>query len=451
MNPEPTQTLDRPDRPSQRYAWWVVAVLVISMIVAYIDRQIISVLAQEMRNDLHFSDTQVSSLHAGFAIFYALAGYPIAWIIDRYRRRETLAIAIAFWTLMTVLSGTTKNFFTLFLYRVGVGAGEATINPAAHSWAGAVIERRHLPLALSLVMLGPVIGSGVGFYVGGLALEILRPLDPVSLPIFGKVFAWQLAYFYVGLPGLLVILLLYTLKEPKRTAAILAPKAANPERSEVFAFYKREWATLACHHLGFTLLVLMGNAFVFWSAAWFERIHGVPSGQAGRWIGILFLVPGVPAVILAAVLAQRVIRARGGGGILATAAVGAAGLVLSVGIVQLMPDARSALIAYVPAFFFLNMPYGLAQGALPLIAPEHMRARVAAIYAMVYSVGTAIGPAILGLVSDNVFPGANGIRDAMLLVCTVFGTSAIALLWIGRNPYTRTFERAEAEALAAER
>ena len=277
--------------PPTAYQWWVVTVLMLALLVALIDRQIIALVIEPMKQDLGISDTQVGWLYSGFAIFYALAAYPIAWLADRKNRKAVINIGIFVWSLFTMACGVLNTFWLLFLARIGVGVGEAALTPSSHSLFGDIIPRHRMPLAIAIYQGGAILGTGLAFIFGGIVVSFLRHAEPVYLPLIGTVYAWQLAFIYVGAPGLLVILLMMTIREPKRRTPVVN-KNTKVDRSELRAFYVDNRRTIILHHLGFTMLVLMGYAFVFWTPSFFERVHGVAAERASIVYGFLFLVAG---------------------------------------------------------------------------------------------------------------------------------------------------------------
>ena len=136
------------------YAWWVVVVLALALLVSYVDRQILALVVEPMKEDLGYSDTQVGWLYGGFAIFYALAGLPIAYLVDSRSRKGLIALGIFLWSIATMVCGMVQSFWALFAARIGVGVGEATVTPATYSILGDLMPRQRLPLALSIFQVG---------------------------------------------------------------------------------------------------------------------------------------------------------------------------------------------------------------------------------------------------------------------------------------------------------
>ncbi len=200
-----------------RYAKYVLGVLVIVYVFNFIDRQILSILAEEIKADLGISDADIGFLYGtAFAIFYAVFGIPLGKLADVWNRGRLISVGLAFWSTMTALSGTAKSFTSLAVYRFGVGIGEASATPAAFSLLSDYFPPRLRATALAIYSSGIYIGAGIGLFIGGVVVEGWRDAypDPALAP-FG-IRPWQAAFFVVGLPGLLMAIWVATLREPRR-------------------------------------------------------------------------------------------------------------------------------------------------------------------------------------------------------------------------------------------
>lgn len=427
--------------PRPRYAWMVVAILVVGSLVAFVDRQVVAIVVGPMQADLGVGDTEIGWLYGVFALFYALAALPIAWLADRKHRFRLIGAGLFLWSLMTIACGLTKQFWTVLLARVGVGVGEATLTPATTSLLGDFFPREQIPLALSVFQTGAIMGSGLAFIIGGLVLELVEGAAPLVLPGIGPLAPWQQTFVYVGLPGLALTLVFLLLREPTRRRSPVAPSEGG--FSQLREFYQAHMKTLTLHHLGFLSLILMGYAFVFWSVTFFVRVHGVPAAQASQTFGWIFLIAGPIGPICAALLARwMTARGRRDANIIAGMTAGLLAIPVIV-LVQLAPSAFWAFALYVPALFFINAPFGIASGALPVITPPHLRAQVAAVYLLVGSVGMMFGPPLAGAFNEYVFPGEQGVRYSMLTLTCVFGVLGGILLNAARRPYALSLEDAD--------
>ncbi|MFP6814848.1 MAG: MFS transporter, partial [Pseudomonadales bacterium] len=200
------------------YAWYVVAVLLLAQTFSFLDRMIMGLLVGPIREAFQISDTQYSLLAGlAFSLFYAVMGLPLARIADAKSRRNLIAAGTAVWSLMTALCGLAGSFWSLFLARIGVGVGEATLAPSAYSMITDYFPRTILARALSVYMIGVTLGSGFAYMLGGAVVAYVENMDQMVLPVVGAVHGWQLTFFIVGLPGILVaLLILGTVREPQR-------------------------------------------------------------------------------------------------------------------------------------------------------------------------------------------------------------------------------------------
>ena len=208
---------DPRDEVGGRYARYVLGVLVIVYIFNFIDRQILSILAEEIKADLGLSDADIGFLYGtAFAVFYAVFGIPLGKLADVWNRRKLISTGLAFWSAMSTLSGTARSFLGLAVFRFGVGVGEASASPAAFSMLSDYFPPRLRATALAIYSSGIYIGAGIGLFLGGVIVDGWNGLypDPASAPFGLK--AWQAAFFAVGIPGLLMAVWVWTLHEPVR-------------------------------------------------------------------------------------------------------------------------------------------------------------------------------------------------------------------------------------------
>lgn len=431
--------------PNSTYAWWVVTILVVALLVSFVDRQIVALVVEPMKEDLNINDVQAGWLYGGFAIFYAIAGLPIARLADTKSRKLIIIIGIFLWSIMTLMAGLARNFTQLFITRIGVGVGEASLGPSTHSLVGDYFPREKIPLALSVFQVGAVVGSGLAFWLGGMVVELVQNSPPIELPVFGTVPAWQMTFIYVGAPGLLVVLLMMTVREPHRRFVKPDMSTGNSiSMTEILAFYRLNWATFVTHHVGFAMLALVGYAFVFWTPTFFSRVHGVPAGEASQVFGLIFMTFGSLGVVWAAIVAQRLSEKKIKDANIIAGMLGGLGAVITLFIVQLMPDKNWAYVMYAPAMFFINSPFGVANGAIPVITPPNMRAQVAAVNAMFGAFfGMALGPVAAGFFNEYVFTGPDGIRYSLMAMASSCGVVGLSILWIGRKHYAVSMRRAD--------
>ena len=400
--------------------------------LSFLDRQILSLMVVDLKTGLALDrDWQVGFLMGpAFAVFYTLFGFPFGRLADRANRTRVIAAGLGIWSLMTVGCGLARQFWTMAAMRVGVGIGEASLSPSAYSIISDVFAPGKLARAISVYASGIYLGSGLAFLIGGRAVASLRATEPWQLPLIGAVEGWQKVFFYVGLPGLVVVpLLLATLAEPVRRGLGAAEGgAANAARplSHALAFARRNARVLATHHLGFALLSFSSYGASAWLPAMFQRVHGWDVAQFGLVYGIIVFVGSSAGAISGGVLADALAR-RGHRDSKMRVGWLAAIAWLPFGI---------AFPLVAPAAFLSAMPFGVAPAAIQEITPNALRGQISSIYLFVINlVGLAIGPLVIALFTDYVFDearwGASGIRWSMLVTTTF--AHVVAALLLGRG------------------
>ncbi len=422
-------------------AWAVLALLMLASIVSFVDRQVVAIVVEPMKADLGATDSQIGWLYGVFAVFYAIAAWPIALMADSKSRKHIIAAGIFFWSLMTIACGLSRQFWQVFAARIGVGVGEASLGPATVSMVGDLFPRAQIPLALSVFQTAAVMGSGLAFIIGGFVLEVVQQAEPLVLPVVGELAPWQQTFVYVGLPGVLLALVFLMLREPTRRQPPATQKASM---GELRKFYRANGTALAFHHLGFLSLALLGYAFVFWSVSYFTRVHGEDAASAAQTFGWIFLLTGPIGPVAAAMFARFLSeRGRRDANIVAGMVAGCLA-VPAIVLIQFAPSATWAYVLYVPAMILVNAPFGIANGSLPVIAPSMIHAQVAAIYLFVVSIGNLLGPPIAGFFNEVVFPEADGVRYSIISLTIAFGVFGVLMLQLARKPYARALERMEA-------
>lgn len=221
------------------YSWYALGVLVLVYVLNFVDRNILSILAEDIKADLGIGDDDLGFLYGtAFGVFYALFGIPLGKLADSWHRVRLMTIGLGLWSIMTALSGFARNFAALSFARIGVGVGEATASPAAYSLISDWFPKRMRATALAIYSSGLYLGGGVSLLIGGLIVERWNSAYPDGGPL--NLAGWQAAFLAVGLPGLLLAILVFTLKEPTRgqSDGVLSEPVKDPFRgfvNELFA------------------------------------------------------------------------------------------------------------------------------------------------------------------------------------------------------------------------
>jgi MFS family permease len=412
-----------------RLAWYVASVLMVCNTFSFIDRQVLGLLVTPIKLELGISDTQMGLLQGlAFGLFYTMLGIPMGRIVDSGNRRNLVAGGVFLWSLMTAACAGARSFGTLFLARMGVGIGEATLSPSAMSLLSDYFPKERLATALSVFSMGIFFGSGLALILGGL--------------IIGAVGSWRLTFLLVGLPGLAVALLALTITEPPRRDLLLN-KSGQPTRlglADVARQVKVRWQSVAGICFGFACQAMCNYAQQAWLPTYFVRVRGWSLPQAGVTLGLLSLVTGLLGAYLGGRLADRWQR-RGVPegplrvGVLATTCAGVAfPLALAA------PTIEVQLVLLAAAFLFLAMPIGSAYAALQLILPNQVRGQIGAVQVFTLNLfGLILGPALPALLNDYFF------RDGQMIgwsLAITVGTASLLSAILFRSsfgPYRRDY------------
>jgi len=220
-----------------RSAKFALILLVIVYVFNFIDRQILTILAEDLKADLNISDSDIGFLYGtAFAVFYSVVGIPMGKLADTWNRKNLISLGLAFWSLMTFLSGTAKSFLSLSIYRFGVGIGESSASPASYSLLSDYFSPKVRATVLSIYASGLYIGSGIGIFIGGLIVDNWNEAFPIISEAPFGLKGWQVAFMAVGLPGILLALITWQIKEPPRglSEGLAETKKRKPPQSSIW-------------------------------------------------------------------------------------------------------------------------------------------------------------------------------------------------------------------------
>jgi MFS family permease len=419
---------------SEAYAWWVVAVLCAVTVVAFVDRQIINLLVEPMKRDLGITDVQVSLLQGvAFGLTHALLAVPLGRLADTSNRRAIILVGIVCWTLACAGSGLAASFGVLFLMRMAIGVGEATLTPSGYSMLADYFPRDRLGRAISLFLGAGFVGSGLAFIAGGWLLASLDSLGDVRLPIVGQVHTWQAAFLAVALPGVLCFALMLTVREPPRSSfgQVRAVEDA-PSVREVVRFLWSQRRTIGAIYLGFSLLAAMQFGLGAWVPSFFIRTHGWTASEIGYLYGMYYATIGTTGVLAGGWLCDRLsARGHADANLRVGVIAGCCALPFVVAF-PCVPSGTAAAVLLAPATFFGTMPFGAGTAALPLLAPNRMRAQVVALYLLVANLlGQALGPTSVAMLTDYAFHDPAHLRWSIAIACGSLVALAVVVVASG--------------------
>jgi MFS family permease len=444
--PAPATPCATPLLPNRSRASYALGVLMLAYVFSIMDRQILSLLVGPIQQSLHVNDTWIGMLHGfTFAAFYSLAGLPIARLIDRGNRRKIIAIGIGLWCLATAASGLASEFWHLLLARVGVAVGEAVLLPGAVSLISDLFVPEKRGRALGVFGAGGPIGVGGGLLATGLVLGYFNS-HPLTLPLLGTLAPWQTTLMSIGLPGLVVLLLMVGVPEPRlkrNPRATRTTVASGVPMAEVLGFLRANRRTFVA------IVVGMGcyNAAVYGCGAWVPsylvREFGWTYANAGTVMGLIMCISSPLGVLGASWLGEYWRRRGVVNGNLRVAIIASITLPLCATPLLLAPSAMLALPFLALCAALWVCLFGIGPALIVEIAPAPMRGQFIALFTGVLNLlGVGIGPLAVGVITDYVLVDPAAIGFSILIVTLIACALACPLLLGARNSFKHTARRA---------
>lgn len=405
------------------YRWYVLALLTVVSLFSIADRLVFSILIEDIKADFDLTDLQLGLLGGlAFTATYVVAGFPAARLADRSVRKNIVAAAISFWSLMTALCGMATGFWTLFLARTGVGVGEGCSGPASQSLVADYFRREELAKAMGFLTLGATLGTATGLIAGGMLAEA---------------FGWRWAFILMGLPGLLIGAIMYfTVREPQRGRYAAANATVTQEglsKTIRTILSNRVFVGLAA---GWALQIVIGYALAVWMAPVMIRSFEFSTGDIGLYLGLTFALGGIPGPILGGYITEWLTRRD------ERWRAWFPGLVSLLCLVPLAFALTSDdFWVFLAWFAFAYSIYVASQapilsGIQAAVEPANRGFAVATALFFNNLIGQAIGLALIGGISDGLADtyGTSSLAVAMFLVSAVAGVLAmIAFAWTARQ------------------
>lgn len=421
--------------PSVLYRNYVLVILVLVNTINFIDRTAISMLSTAFEEEFQISNAAVGAVMGiAFTFFYATLGFPIARLLDRRRRNALLAGVIAIWSGMTALCGAATNIVMLFLFRVGVGIGEAGAGPASHSLIADYFRKEHRPAAIGYFSLGVPAGIFFGIYLGGLLVDAI---------------GWRWTFVAIGLPGFIFsLLVLFTVREPVRGATDDPAEAAALRATEDIPLWegiKELWSRPTFRIMSYSAApsALCGYGMNLWMPQFLQGIHGLTPSEFGLWLAAAIGVGGGLGASAGGWLTARAAE-RDPRAFLTYPAWTMVIFAIAMPVAVLTPSLNVLYGAiFVAAFaqFFLMGPFF---GVVQRLAPLRGRAVATAFFFFILSLsGLGLGPLYIGTVNDILLPiygEDEGLRFA-LATLSVISIIAAAIAFLGRNAIHRDADR----------
>lgn len=422
----------------RRYALWL---LLLVYVVNFIDRQVVNILAEPIKNELHLADWQLGLLSGfAFGIVYTVLGFPLARAADRHHRGYIIASSLAAWSVFTGACGLAQNFTQIVAARAGVGIGEAGCTPTSHALIADYTPREKRASALAFYAMGTPIGSLLGLAIGGAMSDY---------------FGWRKAFLVAALPGLiLAALCAITLKEPRRRLSLAAQAAATASGaalstfSETFRYLakKRAFWLLAW---GAGIRAFLGYGHAVFAPSFFYRCHGPqivqlahmfhlrPQSFVGLALGLMAGVTGTLGSWVGGQIADR----WGARDLRVYGSLPAIAVLISVPVALVIyttPSAALALGLLSISGFVGTLWYGPVYASAQGMVPQRMRAMSASIMLFVINfLGLVLGALCIGALSDVMNKAAHlgpaeGVRWALIL-SIIGGAISAPLFWLARK------------------
>lgn len=413
--------------------WRIVIVLMLIYMYAFIDRMILSLLVDPVRDSLGASDIQMSLLlGVAFATLFCACNVPAGYFADRINRRAMLGIASVIWALMTVICGFSSSYWQLFLARAGVGIAEGVIGPTAFSMIRDAVPSKSRALAFSIYGMAPMIGSAISLSGGAYLLKAAGQGAFIGAPVLGSLEPWQVTLVLVGLCGLPLSLLLLSFREPPRISK------APPSDETILGSLATAWHYISENRRIYTPLLIFaafGAMMSFAKNAWFptafSRHWNMAPEDVGPILGAMTLIGGILGLLFGGWVMNRAI-ARGRTA-MEYGIVGVVGTALGTALAFTAPSLAISYIGIQIAQFFIGVSFAAGATTLGEVTPVSMMGRVGAVYLIVQTLaGQSLGPFVVAAVSETFFGGPTGIPIALTttmiglgLVCTAAATAII--------------------------
>lgn len=429
------------------YPWFVVAILFVGYCFSAIDARVLTLMVEPIQRDLGLSDFRMGLLQGfAFAILYSIAALPIGRYVDRTHRRARLIVwGVLFWSLMTAACGLSSTFIGLFLARVGVGVGEATLSPTAYSLISDYFDRRRRALAISFYAIGYPIGGGLALLIGGALLMYFTARGGVTLPLLGELAPWQAVFVCVAAPGIFVAAAMALIREPPRRELTRELTETNSLREGLNYILQRKllFGSLI-GSLGLIALLAIGTAL--WFPTFLIRTFGMTPGEVGARYGVIMLVCGTIGTLSGGWLSGRLLHSGRADAnmriVLFSTILKGVPLILA----PLMPTANLALGMMALGTLIGQASQGVMLAAIQDVTPNQLRGQVNAIALLfVNLLGMGLGAAVIAAITDFGFGDQGALRYSIAITGAITLPLIIMMLVAALPHYRREVEHLSAQ------
>jgi MFS family permease len=424
--------------PKPIYAWFFTSILLVAYIISFIDRQMINYLVVPIKEDMGLTDFEISFIQGwGFVLAYIIFSIPFGRIVDKVNRVRVLIGGIIIWSVATAACGFSKNSWQLVLSRSGVGAGEAALTPASWSIISDLfpVEKRSFPM--SIYLMGPYIGQGLSLLFGAQILRIYN--EPVTLFESIIVQPWQIIFLIIAVPGVILGLLMFALKDPVRKEVLVSEKEEGKDSiKEVFAYVIK--------NIGAYMPLLIGSAFIVvllygvqsWVPTFLHRIHGWEHTRIGDQYGLVALFAGSLGVVSGPMAEKYLTKLNFSAATIIVCIITAVALTIIGPITFLSLSSDIVLIGIFITSFFITLPLALFATSLQNITPNQYRGVVTGLYVFTVNItGYGLGPMVVAFFTDKVFKSEMAIDLSMAAMFLICGPISFFIFYLGRKPFAK--------------
>ncbi len=435
----------RSEWPSPLYGWYAVLVLLVAYTFSFVDRQVLNLLVTPIQADLGISDIQIGLLQGpAFVVTYVLMSVPVGRMVDRFHRVSIMIGGLLAWSAATVACGLSRSFPQLMASRLGVGAGEAALTPAAWSVLSDCFPPERLARPISVYLMGPYLGAGLAMIAGAEVLDWTGEAGRLELPLVGELAPWQFTFVAVGLPGLLIAVFLATIGEPVRKGRASTARDAPPW-NRVFDYVRQHARIYLALLIGAPFIIVILYGLQGWTPTIMVRVYDWDLAQAGRVYGVIALVSGSGGVLTGPWAARRLEAMGHADHPLRLAVISAAGAALALAFLPWQSNPFGGLACVALGSFFVTLPLALVASALQSVTPNEMRGVVVGTYVVTTNViGLALGPTLVAACTDYLFEDPAFVAWSLSLVSVTVAPIAIAILMLGMKPYAQRMSNFEA-------
>ena len=435
-----SKTVSKDGQKSLAYAWGVAICLSFGYALSFLDRELLSLVIDPVKESFELTDFQVSLLLGpAFAIFYTVMGIPLGWAADRYNRTRLIAVGISLWSVMTAFCGLSSNFIQIFIARIGVGVGEAALTPSAVSLLSDYFPKNKLPFAISIYSIGLFIGAGMAGIGGGYVLTLLDGVT-WTFPVFGTLEFWQIGFLLAASPGLILALIIFAIREPNRKEMATDHHGNEHLASFAMAFsYMWERKKLfLCLFIGGAMVAILQYQSL-WYPELFMRNWGWTRFEAGQATGLPTIIGGISGLLLGGYYMSSQSKKGNNDVALKLAFISAIGIGIPAVIMPLLFDTTLAIVGVTIVKFFVAMPLIAGTTAIRMSVPNQMRGQFTAMYfVFVGLIGANLGPVMPGFINTYIFEeAANTLGYALSISAGLTIPFSTILLWISWGEYKK--------------